>query len=679
MSSVLHILILGNVSLVYGKKPVTGINTARLQSLLAYLLLHSDAPQPRRHLAFLFWPDTTESQARSNLRQVLHQLRHALPNADSYIAIEANTLQWRREARYTLDANEFEQALARAHAAQIQHDLSAQRAALEQADGLYRADLLPSCYDEWVIEERERLRQQQLQALDHLVQLLQTQHDDDMAIHYAQRWIRIDPVAEQAYRCLMLSLAQHNDRTGALQVYHTCVTVLQRELGTEPSAATHDIYTRLLHPDPPLTTAIDNRPMSTAVSSLIGRQREWQQLQDCWLSATDGRPNFVLVIGEAGIGKSRLAEELLAWVGQQGFVVAKTRSYAAEGRLSLAPVAEWLRSEGLRPYLGQLDAVWMVEVARILPELLTEHPELPHYDPMTEYGQRQQFFEALGHAVLVAPQPLLLVIDNLQWCDQESLEWLHFLLRSYPAACLMILGMARTEETLPDHPLHTLVRHLHNEANVTVLALQPLDAAETAQLASQVGNRALDLQSAMRLYHQTAGNPLFVVETVRAGLEQTPDGDDLPPPSSEHELTLPPKVHAVIAERLAQVSSPTRDVLDLAATIGRAFTFELLASASNAGTDGDSVVRALDELWHKSIICECGQNSYDFTHDQLREMAYAEISVPQRRRLHQRIAEALVYLNADDLSLVNSQIASHYEQAGLLIRALPYYQRVQLK
>ena len=678
MIPTLHIRLLGDFSLLYSDQQVTSLNTMRLQSLLAYLVLHHDVPQHRQHLAFLFWPDTTEAQARNNLRQLLHQLRQALPAFEQFLHVDTSMLHWRLDTPFSLDVAEFEQALTLADAATRRNDQRALQAALEQADGLYRGELLPGCYDEWILPERGRLRQRHLQALEQLLRLFEGQGDTVTAIRYAQRLIGLDPLSEDLYRRLMRLYALNNDRASALRVYHTWAATLQRELGVEPDPVTREAYERLLHLEAPDARVRERQPAFTAPPTLIGRKPEWEDLQAAWHRATDREPHFVLVTGEAGIGKSRLAEEFLLWASQQGVVTAKTRSYAAEGQLSLAPVTDWLRSDGLRSHLGQLDMVWLTEVARLLPELLAERPDLPRYESVTEYGQRQRFFEALARAILAASQPLLLLIDDLQWCDQETLEWLHFLLRFDPMARLLVVGCARAEELPPHHPLLTLLLHLRTTTGVTEIALQPLDAAETAKLAMQMAKREFDTASVMHLYHETGGYPLFVVEIVRAGLERAlasaPETDRLrrqtPPDDAQ---TLPPRVHAVLVSRLLQLSAPSHEFVELAATIGRAFTFDLLITAGNA--DADSAVRALDELWHKRIVREHGANSYDFTHDKLCEVAYAEISAPQRRMLHRRVAQALEAMPASDLDLVSGQIASHYERAGMIEQALPYYQR----
>jgi DNA-binding SARP family transcriptional activator len=671
ISPTLHIRLLGDFSLTYGDEAVAGVNTSRLHSLLAYLLFHRDAPQLRQHVAFVFWPDTSEAQARNNLRQVLHQLRYALPDFDRFLQVDARTVGWRSDSTFSLDVDDFEHASALADSATGAED---KRVALERAADLYRADLLPSCYDEWIGAERDRLRQRYRQALVRLVDLLEARRDYAQASRQAQRLIRDDPADEDAYRRLMRLLALNSDRTGAMRVYQSCVANLQRELGVEPSQITREVYEGLLRAEPRHIQGAERQSVLETTFPLVGRTREWEKLHSAWLQAMEGPAGFALVTGEAGIGKSRLAEELLSLANGRGITVARTRSYAAEGQLSLAPAADWLRTDVLRRNLAKVDPVWRTEVSRILPELVSEYPELPPYDPITEYGQRQRFFEALARAVFAAPQPLLLLIDDLQWCDQETLEWLHFLLRFGREAKMLILGTARWEEVPPQHPLRSLLLHLRSTIQVTELRLQPFDAAETAKLAAQVAGRDLDVDAVMRLYRETEGNPLFVVETVRSQSEGASGNEEGAQSGAvEPAIPIPNKVQAVISGRLAQLSAPAREVAYLAAAIGRAFTLDLLIQAGH--TDDESIVRALEELCQKRIVQEHSPNNYDFTHDKLREIAYIEISGPQRWLLHRRVAQALEVMNADDLSPISGQIAWQYERAAVFDRAIANYQR----
>src|SRR5437764_5943489 len=385
MMPTLHIRLLGDFSLIYNDRQVTSLNTTRLQSLLAYLVLHRDVPPQRQHLAFLFWPDTTQSQARNNLRQLLHQLRQVLPAVEHFLSADTHTLHWHPVTPFHLDVAEFEEALTLAEAARRRNDQHALQAALEQADSLYRGELLPGCYDEWILPQRDRLRQRHLQVLEQLLRLFEVQGDNVTAIRYAQRLLALDPLSENLYRRLMRLFALNNDRASALHVYHTCVTTLQRELGVDPDTATREAYERLMQHETPVIPARAPQTLLAATPALIGRKQEWEALQEVWHAASTGEPRFVLVTGEAGIGKSRLAEEFLLWVSQQGAVTAKARSYARECQLSRAPVTDWLRSDGLRVPLRQLDAVWLTEVARLLPELVTELPDLPRYEPVSEY------------------------------------------------------------------------------------------------------------------------------------------------------------------------------------------------------------------------------------------------------------------------------------------------------
>ena len=156
-----------------------------------------------------------------------------------------------------------------------------------------------------------------------------------------------------------------------------------------------------------------------------------------------------------------------------------------------------------RSALARLDKIWLGEIARLLPELLTRHPDLPAPAPLTEHWQRQRFFEALARGVLAVHGPLLLLIDDLQWCDQETLEWLRFLLRFDAKAKLLVVGTARSEEMNANPALIALVRALQSAGQLHEIALAPLDAAEVANLAGRIGKRELEVAETMHLFRET--------------------------------------------------------------------------------------------------------------------------------------------------------------------------------
>lgn len=674
----LHIQLLGDFRLTYGGEPLTSLVTPRLQSLLAYLLLHQGAPLSRQHLAFLFWPDLPEDRARNNLRQALHQLRQTLPGINRFLDTDTLMVCWRPDSTFSLDVAEFEQDLAVANAAERSGNLSTLRSALERALSLYRGDILPSCYEDWIFSERERLHQKCLAALERITLLLEGQRDYLAAIRSAQQLIQHDHLHENGYRLLMRLYALNDDRADALRTYQACAGVLKRELGVEPEQATRELYERLLTSTPSFPEAIED---AKSMPPLVGRSDLWTQLLKIWSRAAAGNPHFVLLVGEAGIGKTRLSEELLEWAERLGFSTARTRAYAAEGRLSYDPIIGWLRSEACKIALSRLDTVWLTELSRLLPELLTQTPDLPPPEPLTEHWQRQKFFQAMARAILGTRQPLLLVIDDLQWCDTESLEWLHYLLRADSKARMLLVGSVRVEEMASDRPLQTFLSDLRNNALITELTLKPLDAAETSRLAAHASGGELDPTTSFRLFNETEGNPLFILEMVRSGfLSRGFTGGTLLPPAKNGSQSpmgtlerLPPKVRAVIATRLDQLSPQARELASLAAATGRSFTFRLLSEATSAADE--DLIRWLEELWQRRIVRELGGDTYDFSHDKIREIAYAEISPPARLLIHRRIAQALEIIHTSDLDPVSGQLAIHFDHAGIPEKAITFYHR----
>lgn len=670
-----HLRLLGTFDLTDGDGAVVTINSPRAQSLVAYLAVHRGMPTSRRQIAFLMWPDSSEAQARNNLRQLLYQLRLAWPDADPFLTAPTNELMLRSGSGLVVDIDEYDEAVAVASAADHGSDPVGLRTVMERAAGLYRGELLPGSYEEWVAPHRERLAASHERILDGLIALLEQQGDYRAAIEHGHVRLRLDPIDESVCRHLMRLHALNHDRAGALQVYHATETLLERELGVEPDPETTLAYERIARLDPAASGGLATRadielapvlvvPPAEAIP-LVGRQREWAQVMTAWGRMEEGEAHLILISGEAGIGKSRLAAELYDWAGQRGLRPARTRAYAAEGRLSYAPVADWLRSPVLASALPRLDANSLSEISRLLPELLTQRPDIPRPSARIEDWQRQPFFQALARGFLIADRPLLLILDDIQWCDADTLEWLHFLLRFDRRANLLVVATVRPEEVDRRHPVVELKTELRASAQSTEIELGLLDASNTSALAAHVAGRRLGPGQARTLHVETEGNPLFVVEMVRAGLDD--------PERRADERHLPPKVHAVIAARLAQLSESSHGLAAVAATVGRAFTFEVAREGS--GLDDDVLVRGLEELLRRHIVREQGNGAYDFAHDKIREVAYGEMAEARRRLVHRRVAEGLERVNADALDVVAAQIAAHYANADMPDRAATYYQR----
>ena len=557
--------------------------------------------------------------------------------------------------------------MALAQGARAADDTLEERNSLEAAAVLYSGDLLPECYDEWIAGDRERLRDAFLAGVARLAELYELGRDYRAAIPWARRWVQNDPVNEDACHCLMRLHALIGDRAAALRVYHGCATALARELGVAPGVAMTETYTRLLETEEPSEPRIDGT--TTDTSPLVGRAGEWEALRDAWVSAVAGESGLVVIKGEAGIGKSRLAEELRYWVEQQGFATAVSRCYMVAGSLAYAPVVELLRSPAIGSRLRRLDDPWLAELSRLLPELGSERPDLIPASPMVDDWQRARLFDALSHAILSEERPLLIVIDDLQWCDRDTLGWLSYVRASRPGARLLVVGTARSEELGSDHSLHALLLATRTARDVE-LELSPLSPDETATLVANLSRRTIGEDGDQRLFLETEGNPLFVVEWIRAGLDELPAAGPRPGGGGG---PLPPAAQSVIEARLAQLSPAGQELASLAATVGRAFTFDLLTRAS--ARREEQVVETLDELWRRRIVRERGADAYDFSHDKLREAAYSRAGPARRRLLHRRVAQAMERLHATDLDGVSGQLAAHYEHAGWIERSIEFYSR----
>lgn len=649
----MRVRLMGGFELRTGDGTLLALESSRAEALLGYLLLHRSTAHPRGQLAFLLWPDTTESQARTNLRHLLHTIRRTLPDAERFVEITPRTLRWHVETPCWIDVAEFEHLLDRAG------DLSGatRLAALTNAVDAYTGDLLAGHYQDWLLTERDRIRARYLQALDEVSVMLHERGDHAAAATYAERLIREDPLREATYRLLMHTYEARGDRARAVRTYHVCASTLERELDVGPSAETRATYESLLRGG----TARPHRdtPDRGGDPRLVGRVAERATMTAAWRATEEGPARLIVVTGDPGIGKTRLTEEFAAWCANRGAAIATARVHAAEGAPAYDPIVQWLRSPGIRPGLDRLTVGHQQELVRLLPELLAEIPGLGIPAPLPASEQRQRLFDAVTHALFAVGRPVLLVADDLHRFDQETLHLVHYLLRGDRAARLLMVATARPEDAEREPVLQALLAGLRVLDRHTELELSPLSAAESADLAVRVAGVALTDEELQRLYRDSEGNPLFLIEALRAGR------------TAKNGVS--PKVQAVIESRLARLSDKTRDLLGVAATIGREFGVEVLTVAS--GLDEDTVVDGLDELWLRRIVREQGTIAYDFTHEKIREVAYHGLSPARRRNNHLRIAQALERAETHRNDELSGQLARHYERAGATERAVHWYSR----
>ncbi|NNE13151.1 MAG: AAA family ATPase, partial [Ilumatobacter sp.] len=639
----LRVRLLGAVEVRYRGERLGAFDTPRLQKFLALLVLRPELAH-RSRLAFELWPDSTESQARTNLRKLLHEFRNAIPDSEAFSEISADVVRWIPTDASAVDVVDFRAALGAGD--------------LQAAAECYAGDLLPACYDDWILDERAKLRSEAHAAFVGLAESAAAGSDPSSTIRHARAALDLEPTDEAAIHMEIEAHLELGHRMAALRCYHRFAAVLEQELGVTPSESIEDLYRDLRsNVRPPGEIETSGQP-KTAVSAVVGRAHELALLRDEWLRAQDTGARLVVVTGEPGVGKSKLAEELGRMVRSEGHAVAAARAYEAAGRLPWGPVVDLLRSDALRGSIETLDGVWRTEIARLLPELV-ETTEARPPDQPGDIAQRRRLFDAVNRSILGDDRPRLLIVDDLQWCDSETIELIGFVVRSGVSAPVLIVGTLRSEEVPPDHPVNSLLDALAREQAVTRVPLEPLDEPATATLASQLGAiDAADPAFAARLWAETEGNPLFVVEAIRAGLPDRGPG------------LLTPTMRAVLSSRLDQLSEEARELAEVAAVIGRAFSVELMAATTGVGEH--ELVERVDELWRRRIIHEHGRR-YDFSHDKLRTVALEMVTPARRRRLHRAVADALAAEAGPDTDVVAAQLAAHYDQAGMVEPAIDAY------
>ncbi|MGH7729073.1 MAG: ATP-binding protein, partial [Vulcanimicrobiaceae bacterium] len=571
--------------------------------LLAYLAL-SPQPLSRVAVAAALWPDESEPRGRANVRRYLYHLHRLLPEAPErpWLLEDQHTIGWNHAAG-TTDVERYRRLLS-------------DDATLAQAVELYRGDLLADWYDDWVVGPRERLRAQQSEALWRLAVSRRAHRDLAAALAYARRFVEFEPWREDALRLQMMLHADAGDRAGALRAYDEFKQRLNADMELAPLPETAALAERLRQEEAPRVRA-ERTP-------LVAREREREALETAWTRAARGFGGIVFVSGEAGIGKSRLVADACAWACVQGAIVHE----GATRRPESAPYEALTNALGTRPMVA-LGAHEPLEVP--FARLLAEHTR---------------------------GAPAVLVLEDMHWAGQTSVDLLEALAPTIATLPLLVLATFREGETTQGHPLRAARRRLLARGLAQSLPLGRLGADDVARLCAEYvpqPRRALDATSAYRI---TEGNPLFVVELLRNA-----DDGHMPAPTAGMQATL--------RERIERLSPPVLACARAAAVVGDAFDVDLLC-ALGGWSEADTLVN-LEALLERRVVREVdGRHSrYAFTHHLLAASAYAGLEPTQRRRLHLRAAAGLT-AREEVAPERAATVARHYRLGGELEGAARY-------
>jgi DNA-binding SARP family transcriptional activator/tetratricopeptide (TPR) repeat protein len=606
----LQIQLLGELQVLHDGRPAALPPSKRTRALLGYLVATGRA-HTRQRLCDLFWDGPDDPRAA--LRWSLWKLRPLVDHG--------------RTQRLIADREHiaFEPHGADVDMVSVRASLggppaSAEAAALEAVAKRFRGDLLdgvelPECYafQEWCAGEREVYRSLRLEVLSTLTSRLV--EDPEHALVYARERAALDPLAEDAHAQLIRVLARLGRHADAMKQYEVCRRILDSELHQKPSAALFQARAAIRAPTevaerPAVAPATVEPPAMPAARALVGRAVEERALDEVVASAREGRTtDVVLVLGDPGIGKSRLLEALHERVRAAGGIALTARAFEAERT---------------RPYGPFLDAFRDVPLADAPPDIAAEVSQLllrPAAGTPDATTDKSRLFESVARLVdwLATRRLVCLSIDDLQWLDEASVALLHYCARR--AKGPVVVAMAARSGELGDNPSALrLVRELTRAKRLRQLALGPLERHAIAVLVRSVA-QDLDVE---RVFSESEGHPLYALELARSRI-----GVDDAPAESLDEL---------IAERLVHLDDRAHDVLPWMAAMGRTVPPDVLAEATQLPIG--HVVSALAALERRAVVRASGER-YDFAHDLIRLAAYRRIAAPQRRLIHARIATVL--------------------------------------
>jgi DNA-binding SARP family transcriptional activator len=658
--------------------------------VLKLLLLADFRRLPREHISGHLWPDADAATARSQLASAVYVLRRALEpglvrgTPSRYLCQEGVNLVLRLGAEDWVDYLAFECALAEAAVAADPLPL------LEQAAALYGGDLMPEEQNSWCAAARAGLRLRWQSTLLSLAEAQAAHRQFDAAASTLTQSLTADPSLEEAARRLMGLLGRQGRRSEALRLYERLRLALQEDLDAEPEAETVALAEALRAGTMPRQR--QTRPSEPAalesarqlIPALIGRAHELEQVRAALLAARDGRGQILVLTGTVGIGKSRIADEAATIATILGFTVFWGRAAESEQELPYAPIAEALHAyiHTRPPGALRRDLAGAEAVRSLVPEVVAIVPSLAELPPLEHPGaERLRLWMAVRTllAAAAAHHPLLLILEDLQWADKESIGLLTFLVRRSRDLRLLLLATLQSDDLQEGNPLFLLMSEGRHEGTLTVVPIAGLSPEEGGEMALRQLGGVLSPAQATALQDQCGGNPLFIHELLALLREPTRRrGDDnLLGAVVAGTAVLPATILRTLHRRLERRSPDCRTLLRSGAAIGERFPLDLLARV--AGLEPDAFDRALGEAVERGLLREDptgGQGGYILAPSLLRRVLYEELSPMQRQHLHAQIGAGLAEGASPDSAPNVAAIAHHYALSGDQLAAAGWMERV---
>jgi DNA-binding SARP family transcriptional activator len=682
--------ILGPLEVLDEDRPVA-LGGSKQRALLALLLLHANETLSTDRLIDELWAERPPAAAAKTVQMQISRLRKALAGeAGSCSAGEVVT----RERGYELvldperlDSHRFERLVAEGRSELAGGHPERAVAALEGALSLWRGvPLAELAAEPFAQREIARLDDLRAAALEQLIEAKLALGGHAEVVGQLEAMIGEHPYRERLRAQLMLALYRSDRQADALQAYQDARRTLVEELGIEPGERLRELERAILAQDPGLRLAAEEPAaaepaVELARSAFVGRERELAELVGGLDDAFAGRGRLFLLGGEPGIGKSRLAEELIAHAKARGARVLVGRCWEAGGAPAYWPWVQSLRSylRGTKPVAvrGQLGR-GASEIAQMLPEVRELIPDLPAPPSAESEGARFRLFDATGTFLRNATQaePLVLVLDDLHASDTPSLLLLRFLAGELADARILIIGVYRDVELRPDHPLASTLAELSRQRTTRRLRLGGLTEVNVARFIELTAHLEPPKALAAALHDQTDGNPLFIDEAVRLlaveGRLAEAGG------SRAWAPVIPQSARDVIGRRFGRLPEECTELLTLAAVLGREFSVRALGRVSELG--GDRVLDVLDDALAENLLSQVpgALGRLRFSHGLVRDVLYDQLSPGRRARMHRRIGETLEIIYAEDPEPHLAELCHHFFEAapgGDTAKALDYARR----